>query len=47
MLPEKVDSTYDQIQSLKLSIHDSNLSNEDKALIKGLFDFNGDFNSSS
>lgn len=40
MLPEKVDLTYDQIQNLKTGIHDSNLSNEDKALIKGLIDFN-------
>jgi len=41
MLPEKVDLTYDQIQNLKTSIHDSNLSDEDKSLIKGLIDFNG------
>lgn len=41
MLPEKVDLTYEQIQNLKTSIHDSNLSDEDKALIKGLIDFNG------
>lgn len=41
MLPEKVDLTYDQIQALKSSIQDSNLSIEDIALIKGLIDFNG------
>lgn len=41
MLPDKVDLTFDQIQALKSSIQDSNLSNDDKALIKGLIDFNG------
>ena len=41
MLPQKVDLTYDQVQALKSSINESNLNNEDKALIKGLIDFNG------
>ncbi len=41
MLPQKVDLTYDQVQALKSSINESNLNNEDKALINGLIDFNG------
>ena len=40
MLPEKVDLTYDQIQELKTSVHDSNLKDEDKTLLVGLIDFN-------